>query len=330
MPVALHATPRDLMRRLIAIIATLLPWLACAQSGYPSRPIRLIVPYPPGAGTDIVARTVGPKLGELLGQQVVVENRGGAAGVIGTDLVAKSAPDGYTVGLITGSFAMTPSLVKLPYDPIKDFTPLSTLASVQNILLVHPSLPVGNVQELIRFVRARPGQLTYATSGTGGVGHLAMELMRMKVTGLDVVHVPYKGNAPALTDLVGGHVTMMFVALPSAKPFLSPPRVRPLAVTGSRRAMAVPDVPTMHEAGVTGYAYSSDFGLVLPARTPREIVARLSGELLRVLKMPEVRDRLAAAGTEPAGNLPEEYAQMIRADIAKWAQVVKAAGIKAE
>jgi len=317
-------------RPFFLVAALLLSWGALAQTPYPSKPLRLIVPYPPGAGTDIVARTVAPKLGELLGQQVIVENRGGAAGVIGTDLVAKSAPDGYTLGLITGSFAMTPSLVKLPYDPIRDFTPLTTLASVQNILLVHPSLPVRNVQELVRLIRARPGQLTYATSGTGGVGHLAMELMRMKVPGLTLVHVPYKGNAPALTDLVGGHVTMMFVALPSAKPFMAPPRVRALAVTGPRRSPAASDVPTMHEAGVIGYEYSSDFGLVLPGNAPRDIVSRLSAELTRVLKMPDVRERLAAAGTEPAGNLPEEYAAMIRTDLAKWAQVVKVAGIKPE
>lgn len=297
---------------LAAIIALPVALPASAQVGYPARPIRLIVPYPAGAGTDIVARTVGQKLGEVLGQQVVVENRGGAAGVIGTDLVAKSAPDGHTLGLITGSFAMSPSLQKLPYDPIKDFIPLSTLASVQNILLVHPSLPVRNVQELIRLIRTRPGQLTYATSGTGGVGHLTMELLRIKVPGLDVVQIPYKGNAPAVSDLVGGHVTMMFVALPSAKPFMSPPRVRALAVTSSRRSPAAPDIPTLQEAGVPGYDYNSAFGLVLPAHTPREIVVRLSAELLRILK------------------LPEEYAATIKADIAKWAQVVKAAGIKAD
>ena len=314
----------------LAVYASLFAGSACAQPAYPSKPIRLIVPYPPGAGTDSVARTVGPKLAELLGQQIIVENRGGAAGVVGTEMVAKAPPDGYTLGLITGSFAMTPALVKLPYDPIRDFTFLTTLATVQNILLVHPSLPVRNVQELIRLIRARPGQLTYATSGVGGVGHLAMELMRMKVSGLDVVHVPYKGNAPALTDLIGGHVTMMFVALPSAKPFLQPPRVRALAVTGPRRSSAAPQIPTMHEAGVTGYAYSSDFGLVLPGNTPKEIVSRLSSELLRVLKMPEVRERLAAAGTEPAGNLPEEYAAMIKADLLKWSQVVKAANIQAQ
>ncbi len=192
----MRAAPRGtrhehVSRLALLLVALLLPAVGNAQAPYPSKPLRVIVPYPPGAGTDIVARTVGPKLGELLGQQVIVENRGGAAGVIGTDLVAKSAPDGYTIGLITGSFAMTPSLVKLPYDPIRDFTPLTTLASVQNILLVHPSLPVRNVQELIRLIRARPGQLTYATSGTGGVGHLTMELMRMKVPGLTLVHVPY-------------------------------------------------------------------------------------------------------------------------------------------
>jgi tripartite-type tricarboxylate transporter receptor subunit TctC len=315
---------------LFAVIALTGVLPVAAQTGYPSRPIRLIVPYPAGAGTDIVARTVGLKLGEVLGQPVIVENRGGAAGVIGTDLLAKSAPDGHTLGLITSSFAMSPSLQKLPYDPIKDFIPLGTLASVQNVLLVHPSLPVRDVQELIRLIRARPGQLTYATSGTGGVGHLTMELLRLKAPGLDVIQVQYKGNAPAVNDLIGGHVTMMFVALPSAKPFLSPPRVRALAVTSTRRSPAAPEIPTMQEAGVQGYDYNSAFGLALPAHTPKEIVARLSSELLRVLKMPDVRDRLSAAGTEPAGNLPEEYAAAIKADIAKWAQVIKAAGIKAE
>jgi tripartite-type tricarboxylate transporter receptor subunit TctC len=316
---------------LLAVIGTMpVAPPAAAQTAYPSRPIRLIVPFPAGAGTDIVARTVGQKLGEALGQPVIVENRGGAAGIVGTDMLAKSAPDGHTLGLITSSFAMSASLQKLPYDPIKDFIPLGTMASVQNILLVHPSLPVRNVQELIRLMRTRPGQLTYATSGTGGVGHLTMELLRLKVTGLDVVQVPYKGNAPAVTDLIGGHVTMMFVALPSAKPYLSPPRVRGLAVTSTRRSPAAPDIPTMQEAGVAGYDYNSAFGLALPANTPKEIVARLSSELLRVLKLPEIRERLIAAGTEPAGNLPEEYAAAIKADLVKWAQVVKAAGIKAE
>ena len=302
---------------LLAVVAVQAAPPAVAQTAYPSRPIRLIVPFPPGAGTDIVARTVGQKLGEALGQPVIVENRGGAAGIVGTEMLAKSAPDGHTLGLITSSFAMSASLQKLPYDPIKDFIPLGTMASVQNILLVHPSLPVRNVQELIRLIRARPGQLTYATSGTGGVGHMTMELLRLKVSGLEVVQVPYKGNAPAVTDLIGGHVTMMFVALPSAKPSLSPPRVRGLAVTSSRRSPAVPEIPTMQEAGVAGYDYNSAFGLALPANTPREIVARLSSELLRVLKLPEIRERLTAAGTEPAGNLPEEYAAAIKADIVK-------------
>ncbi len=315
---------------LAAVIAVQAASPAVGQTTYPSRPIRLIVPFPAGAGTDIVARTVGQKLGEALGQPVVVENRGGAAGVVGTDMLAKSAPDGHTIGLLTSSFTMSAGLQKLPYDPVKDFTPLGTMASVQNILLVHPSLPARNVQELIRLIRARPGQLTYATSGTGGVGHMTMELLRLKVSGLDVVQVPYKGNAPAVTDLIGGHVTMMFVALPSAKPYLAPPRVRGLAVTSSRRSPTVPDIPTMQEAGVAGYDYNSAFGLALPANTPKEIVARLSGELLRILKLPDIRERLTAAGTEPAGNLPEEYAAAIKADLIKWAQVVKAAGIKAE
>jgi len=303
--------------------------LAAAQ-GYPNRPIRLIVPYPPGAGTDFVGRAVGQKLSEALGQPVLIENRGGAAGVVGTDAVAKSAPDGYTIGLITGSFAMVPSLQKLPYDPIKDFTPLTTLATVPNVLVVHPSLPAKSVQELIRLIRSRPGQLTFATSGNGGVGHLTMELMRMKVPKLDLVHVAYKGNSQALVGLLGGHVTMMFVALPSAKPYFSPPRLRALAVTSGKRSPAEPDVPTMHEAGVTGYDFSSEFGLTLPARTPADIVARLNTELVRILKLPDLRERLATQGAEAVGSTPEGYAAAIRSDITKWAQVIQTAGIKGE
>ena len=301
-----------------------------AQTGFPARPIRLIVPYPPGAGTDIIARLIGQKLGEALGQQIVVENRGGGGGTIGTDVVAKAAPDGYTMGLVTSTFAMTPTLQKLPYDPLRDFTPLILLAAVPNILVVHPVLPAHSLQALIALARARPGELTYATSGNGTVSHLLTEWLRSTVSGMQLVHVPYKGNSQALTDLLGGHVSMLFSALPSAMPYLAGRRVRPIAITSRNRSAAVPLVPTFIESGVTDFEFSSEFGLLMPARAPRDIVVRLNQELARILRMPDVRERLATQGAEPVGNTPEEYAVAIKADLARWAKVVAAAGIRAD
>ena len=301
-----------------------------AQTGFPAKPIRLIVPYPPGAGTDIIARLVGQKLGEALGQQIVVENRGGGGGTIGTDVVAKAAPDGYTMGLVTSTFAMTPTLQKLPYDPLRDFTPLILLAAVPNILVVHPVLPAHSLQALIALARARPGELTYATSGNGTVSHLLTEWLRSTVSDMQLVHVPYKGNSQALTDLLGGHVSMLFSALPSAMPYLAGRRVRPIAITSRNRSAAVPQVPTFIESGVTDFEFSSEFGLLMPARAPRDIVVRLNQELARILRMPDVRERLATQGAEPVGNTPEEYAVAIKADLARWAKVVAAAGIRAD
>jgi len=301
-----------------------------AQPAYPVKPIRLIVPYPPGAGTDIIARTVGQKLGEALGQQIVVDNRGGGGGVIGADAVAKAAPDGYTMGLVTSTFAMTPTLQKPPYDPVRDFTPLILLAAVPNILVIHPALPAHSLQELIALARARPGELSYATSGTGTVSHLLTEWLRSMVGGMQLVHVPYKGNSQALTDLLGGHVSIMFSALPSAMPYLANNRVRPIAITSRNRSPAVPQVPTFIESGVPDFQFSSEFGLLMPARTPREIIVRLNRELAKILRLPDVRERLAAQGAEPVGNTPEEYAASIKADLARWAKVVATAGIRAD
>ena len=301
-----------------------------AQNAYPAKPIRLIVPYPPGAGTDIIARTVGQKLGDALGQQIVVDNRGGGGGVIGADAAAKSPPDGYTMVLVTSTFAMTPTLQKPPYDPVRDFAPLILLAAVPNILVIHPALPAHTLQELIALTRARPGELGYATSGNGTVSHLLTEWLRSMVGGMQLVHVPYKGNAQALTDLLGGHVAMMFSALPSAKPYLPGNRVRPVAVTSRMRSAAVPQVPTFIESGLPEFVFSSEFGLLMPARTPREIIVRLNRELNRILRLPDVRERLATQGAEAAGNTPEEYAASIKADLARWAKVVTATGIRAD
>ena len=303
---------------------------AHAQGGYPARPIRLIVPYPPGAGTDIIARTVGQKLGEILGQQIVIDNRGGGGGVIGADAGAKAPPDGYTMVLVTSTFAMTPTLQKPPYDPVRDFTPLVLLAAVPNILVVNPSIQATNLQELIALARSRPNELSYATSGNGTVSHLLTEWLRSLVGGMPLVHIPYKGNAQALTDLLGGHVSIMFSALPSAMAHIASNRVRPIAITSKARSAAVPQVPTFIESGVPDFVFSSEFGLLMPARTPRDIVVRLNREIVKILRMPDVRERLAGQGAEPVGNAPDEYAVLLKADLARWARVVKTAGIRAD
>jgi len=328
-PRATRIEPMQRLASLFCAAALLLPATALhAQTGYPNRPIRLIVPYPPGAGTDIIARTVGQKLGEILGQQIVIDNRGGGGGVIGADAGAKAPPDGYTMVLVTSTFAMTPTLQKPPYDPVRDFTPLVLLAAVPNILVVNPSIPAANLQELIALARSR--ELSYATSGNGTVSHLLTEWLRSLVGGMQLTHVPYKGNAQALTDLLGGHVSIMFSALPSAIAHIGTNRVRPIAITSKARSAAVPQVPTFVEAGVPDFVFSSEFGLLLPARTPREIVTRLNHEIVKILRLPDVRERLAGQGAEPVGNTPEEYAVLLKADLARWAKVVKAAGIRAD
>ena len=249
---------------------------------------------------------------------------------IGTDAVAKSPPDGYTIGLVTSTFAMTPTLQKLPYDPVRDFVPLILLAAVPNILVIHPALPAHSLQELIALARARPGELSYATSGNGTVSHLLTEWLRSAVGGMQLVHVPYKGNSQALTDLLGGHVSMLFSALPSAMPYLTSGRVRPIAITSRKRSPAVPQVPTFIEAGVPEFEFSSEFGLLMASGTPREIVALLNRELARILRLPDVKGRLATQGAEAVGNSPAEYAASIKADLARWAKIVAATGIRAD
>jgi len=318
------------MHRYITALALLLAGTLVHAQAYPTKPIRLIVPYPPGAGTDIIARTVGQKLGEVLGQQIVVDNRGGGGGVIGADAAAKSPPDGYTMVLVTSTFAMTPTLQKPPYDPVRDFTPLVLLAAVPNILVVNPSIQATTLQELIALARAKPNEISYATSGNGTVSHLLTEWLRSLVGGMQLVHVPYKGNAQALTDLLGGHVSIMFSALPSAIAHISSGRVRPIAITSKTRSPAVPQVPTFIESGVPDFVFSSEFGLLMPAGTPRDIVARLNREIVKILRLPDVRERLAGQGAEPVGNSPDEYAVLLKADLARWAKVVKTTGIRAD
>ncbi len=303
---------------------------ALAQGNYPAKPLRIIVPFPPGGGVDLLARSVGVKLTEAWGQAVIVEHRPGASATLGPDIVAKSPPDGYTLVLVTTSFTMTPGLQKVPYDPLRDFTPLTLIAVVPNILMVHPSLPVRSLKDLVALDRARPGQLTYGSSGYGSVPHLAMEMLRMSVPPYAPVHVPYKGNSQALTALLSGEISMAGTALPSAMPYIPTGRLRPIAVTSAKRSAAVPQVPTLAESGATGYDYASDFGLLLPARVPPDILGKLQNEIARILKMSDVVERLSSQGYEVSGLGPEEYGAALRASLAKWSKVIRAANIRAD
>jgi tripartite-type tricarboxylate transporter receptor subunit TctC len=294
---------------------------------YPDKPIRLVVPFPAGGTTDILARAVGQKLGEHLGQQVVVDNKPGAGGNIGSDIVAKSAPDGYTLVMGTvGTHAINASLYKkMPYDHIKDFVPVSLVALVPNILVVHPSVPANSVKELIAYAKANPGKLNFASSGNGTSIHLSGELFKT-TAGVEMTHVPYKGSAPAVTDLLGGQVQLMFDNMPSALPHVKAGKLKALGVTTAKRFPAAPDIPAIAEAGVPGYEASSWFGVLAPAGTPKEIVNKLSSEIAKILQTPEIKERLLSQGAEPVGNTPDQFAAFIKAETAKWAKVVKESG----
>jgi tripartite-type tricarboxylate transporter receptor subunit TctC len=301
--------------------------LAQGAASYPAKPIRLVVPFPAGGTTDILARAVAQKLSEAWGQQVIVDNRPGAGGNIGSDLVAKSAPDGYTLLMGTvGTHAINPSLyAKMPYDHVKDFAPVILVAGVPNVLVVNPSLPVHSVQELIAYAKANPGKLNFASSGNGTSIHLSGELFKT-MTGVQMTHIPYKGSAPALTDLVGGQVELMFDNLPSSLPFIKAGRLRALAVTSGTRAAALPDLPTLAESGLAGFEASSWFGVLAPAGTPRDIVAKLNGAIATWLASPEAREKLSSQGAIAAGGTPDAFARHIAAETVKWAKVVKASG----
>jgi tripartite-type tricarboxylate transporter receptor subunit TctC len=303
---------------------------AFAQS-YPSRPIRLVVPFPAGGTTDILAREAAQKLTEALGQAVVVDNRPGAAGNIGSDLVAKSAPDGYTLLMGTvGTHAINPSLYsKMPYDHVKDFAPVVLVAGVPNVLVVNPTLPVNSVADLIKLAKDKPGQINFASSGSGTSIHLSGELFKT-MAGVDMTHVPYKGSSPALTDLIGGQVQIMFDNLPSALPQIKGGRLRAIAVTSLKRAPVLPDIPTINESGLPGFEASSWFGVLAPAGTPAAIVARINTEVNKWLQSADAREKLLGQGAEAAGGSPEQFANHIRAESAKWAKVVKASGAKVD
>jgi len=304
--------------------------VACSVTAqaYPVKPVRLIVPFAPGGPADIQARLIGPKLTEAWGQPVVVENRAGGNTIIATELTARADPDGHIVQVISAGFSINVSLyAKLPYDSVRDFAPVTQLTSGPAIVVVHPSLPARSVKELIQLARSRPGQLTYASAGLPS--QLAVELFKV-MTGTDLVHVPYKGAAPAMIDLIAGHVQVSFPTIIGALSHVRSGRLRALATTGAKRAPAAPDLPTMMEAGVPGYEAANWFGTAVPAKTPPAIVAKLSQEIARALRFPDVRERLLSQGMEPTSSTPEEFSAYIRSEMTKWAKVVKASGAKPE
>ena len=303
---------------------------AHAQQAWPVRAVRIVVPSAPGGGADITARIIAPKLSEQLGQQVVVENRSGAGTMIGSEVVARAAPDGYTLLMGISTLAINPSMFrKVPYNALKDFAPISQVVSLPNVLVTHPSLPAKTVKELVAFARARPGQLNYASAGIGTNPHLSMELF-LTLTGLKMLHVPYKGAGPGIVDVVAGHVSVMTPSIISGLPHVKGGRLRVLGVTSAKRAGGAPDIPTIAEAGVRGYEAVQWFGVLAPAGTSRELVARLHGEIVRLLQAADVRNRLFADGADPVGSSPEEFAAFLRAETAKWAKVVRDAGIQPE
>ena len=321
--------PRPFSRLLIAIAAAAATTCALAQ-GYPAKPVKLLVPFPPAGATDVVARLVAQKLGERWGQSVVIENRPGAGGSIGSDLVAKSAPDGYTLLMATTStHSIGPSLSKLPYDPIRDFAPIIQVANVPNVLTVSPTLDVKTVKELIALAKSRPGALNYGSSGQGTIVHLNSELFKL-IAGVDIQHIPYKGTALAVPDLANGQLAMLFDSLASVMPHVRSNRARPIAVNAERRSALLPDVPTLTEAGMPEFNTSTWFGLFAPAGTPKDIVTRVQADVNAALQASDLRERFASIGAEPVGGTSEQFTARILSDTARWAQVIKAAKVKIE
>ena len=317
----------------IVALSTLLP-LAAGAEGYPNKPVRLIVPFPAAGTTDLLARAIAQKLSEALGQQFVVDNRPGAGGNIGSEIVAKAAPDGYTLLMGTvGTHAINQSLyAKMPYDNVKDFVPVVLVAGVPNVLVVNPGVPVKSVADLVALAKERPGMINFASSGNGTSIHLSGELFKT-MTGTQITHVPYKGSSPALTDLLGGQVQIMFDNLPSSLPHIKSGKLRAVAVTSSKRAPALPELPTIAESGIAslaGFEASSWFGILAPAGTPRDIVQRINAEANRALQSPDMKDKLLSQGAEAVGNSPEFFADYIRSETVKWAKVVKDSGAKVD
>ena len=304
---------------------------AAAQTPYPSKPIRIIAAFAPGSTLDIIARILGPKLSEAMGQPVIVENRPGAGGMIGMDATAKAAPDGHTLAIgALGPNATNPALYrKTPFDPVKDLTGVTLLATGPVAIVIHPSVPARTIKELVALAKARSGQLNYGTPGVGTSPHLAGELFQ-SVTGTKFVHIPYKGNPEALNDLIGGQLTMVFSGMPPVIPFVKAGRIRALATTGKQRAASLPETPTVAEAGYPGAGMVIWYGVVAPSATPREVIARLHAEINKAMKLPDVRERFIALGADPATSSAEEFSALIRDEFARWSKLIRAADIKAE
>jgi tripartite-type tricarboxylate transporter receptor subunit TctC len=320
--------------KLATSIATLCFALASSSAfsqAWPAKPIRFIVPFPPGGATDVLARTIAPKLGEGLGQQVIVDNRAGAGGMIGVELAAKSPPDGYTMVLSTlGPVSINPSLYsKMPFDPVKDLAPVSQAGDIFNVLIVHPALPAQSVKALIALARSRPGQLNFGSSGIGAADHLSGELFQV-MTKTKMVHVAYKGGPLAIVDLISGNLQLMFSTVPTAIGLVKAGKVHAVAITNTRRFPAMPDVPTVAEAGVPGFAVNNWCGVFVGGATPQDTIARLNGEIVKVLGMPDVRKRLLDSGIDAVSNSPREFAAYVREEMVKWASVVKSANVKVE
>ena len=316
-------------KTMVALALTLAAGAAAAQT-YPTKAVRLVVPFLAGGSTDIVGRTVAQKLSEMWGQQAFVDNRPGGGTTIGTEMVAKAAPDGYTLLVTPAPFTINPSLLtKLPYDALTDFAPITLINTTPLVMVVNPGVPAKNVKELIALAKAKPGKLNFGSSGTGGSNHLAGELFDA-MAGVKMVHIPYKGNAGALTDIVGGHLDVVYNGITSAVALIRGNKLRALAVTSLQRSAALPDVPTLDESGLKGFEAVAWNGLTAPAKTPREIIMKINADVIKIVNSPELKERLKADGSDPVGNSPEQYAAFLRNEIAKWAKVIKFANVKPE
>jgi tripartite-type tricarboxylate transporter receptor subunit TctC len=298
---------------------------------FPTKPVKIIVAFPPGGGTDIVARLIAPKLSDTWGQPVIVENRAGAAGVIGTEAAAKSEPDGHTLFMATmGNMTANQHLYpKMTVDPLRAFAPITKVVDVHFVFMANPSLPANNVQELIALAKRKPGEIAYSSSGAGGAPHLAMELFKQQA-GVDLTHIPYKGSAPSITDLIGGRVMLTMDSLVQSLPHIKAGRLKALAVLGPKRSALLPDVPTVAESGLPGYALTNWFGLLAPAATPADRISKLHADVVAVLRDEEVQKKIAALGADVVGNSPQEFGAAMRAESAQWAEIIKSAGIRAE
>ena len=324
--------PRDrrvALSRLLAVTSFIsAPALAATSTDYPTRPIRLIVSFAPGGSVDVVARLVGHKLAEAWGQQVVIDNRPGAGGNLSAEIAARAAPDGYTLYMSSASLVVNPSLYrKVSYDPARDFAPVTLLASVQNVLVTHPAIAAKSVSDLIALAKKNPGRINYASTGSGSSGHLAMELFR-SMAAVDLTHVPYKAAGQAQVDLIAGQVSTWFPTIPGALPFIKAGKMNALAVSGAKRSPALPDTPTVAEAGVRGFEATTWYPVLAPAATPAPLVTKVNRQLVAIVKSREVSDQLQQSGVEPIGSTPEELAAHIRSELPKWAKVIKAAGLR--